>query len=66
MLVAQPSEQRQPESSKRPEEQARDTDSSRLDVVELDDCGRVVGKIVAPTGDVVFGHGRGSVYLERN
>ena len=66
MLVAQPSEQRQPESSQYTAKQARDTGSGRLDVVELDDCGRVVGKIIAPTGDVVFGHGRGSVYLERN
>ena len=66
MLVAPQSEQRQPESSKRAEQQAWDTDSGRLDVVELDDCGRVVGKIIAPTGDVVFGYGRGSVYLERN
>jgi hypothetical protein len=65
MLVAQPSKQRQPESSQRAAEQAGDSGSGRLDVVELDDCGRVVGKIIAPKGDVVFGHGRGSVYLKR-
>ena len=66
MVAAQPSKQRQPESSSRAADEARNANSNQLEVVELDDCGRVVGKIIAPTGDVVFGHGRGSVYLKRH
>ncbi len=66
MLGAQPREPRQQEGSKCPERQAGGSDSNRPDVVELDDCGRVVGKVIAPIGDVVFGHGCGSVYLKRN
>ncbi len=38
----------------------------KLQVVDLEECGRVVGKILAPINAQVFGPWRGAVYLTRD
>jgi hypothetical protein len=47
-------------------EQVAEGCANRGNVVALDDAGNVIGKVRAPVSDIVFGYGRGSVYLMRD
>jgi len=50
------------------EKRAPDRSAPRMPavrVVVLDDRGRVIGRILAPTGSDLFGPGRATVYLTR-
>lgn len=52
--------------NRNPASRRRQRQAQESQVVNVEDCGRVVGKVVAPTGGEIFGPWRGAVYLTRN